>query len=260
MDTAARRAQSSEAEYILSFGRASDRPDLVHLQSPFSVANYIRIADEVARLAHRTGRAGGETGPPAVLDWGAGFGQLSYLLARRGCAVTSYDLGPPGLTPLPIDPARTVLKDQHPSLLPFAAGSFDVVVSCGVLEHVQDDRASVAEIRRVLCPGGLFAIYNLPQRWGYVELLVTLFRLGYTHERRYSAAGTRRLLAEHGFRVRAMRRSNMLPHNLRGLPKSIRMVLTSQAGPLLTADLALARIPLLNQLAGILELVAVRSA
>jgi len=258
MAEGARAARNAEAEHMLAFGRSSDSPYMVHLQSPFSVANYIRIADEVARLARREQQRRGEAAPPTVLDWGAGYGQLSYLLAARGCDVTSYDIGTSGTYPLPIEPARSIVRDTHPSRLPFEAGRFDVVVSCGVLEHVEDDGASVDEIHRVLRPGGLFPIYNLPQRWGYIEQLVKTFRLGYTHERRYTASGTRRLLAAHGFGVRWMRRSNLLPHNFRGLPPALRAALTANASGLLAFDLALGRVPLLNQVAGILELLAVR--
>ena len=243
-----------ELEGILAFGRSAESPYLVHLQSEFSIANYIRIADDVARRAHRLGVGTGEAGPPAVLDWGAGYGQLSYLLAGRGCAVTSYDVGAPGTFPLPICPAMPIIRDDHPSRLPFADVRFDVVVSCGVLEHVPDEAASLDEISRVLQPGGLFLIYNLPQRFGYTELIVKALRLGYTHERRYGETGTRALLARHGFAVRRLRRSTMLPHNFRGLPASLRARLTGNPQVLLDADLALARIPVLNQVAGILEI------
>jgi SAM-dependent methyltransferase len=229
------------------------------LQSPFSIANYIRIADQVALAARRRQRRLGRTAAPEVLDWGAGFGQVSYLLAARGCTVTSYDVGTPGVFPLAIDPSRTIRRDDHQSNLPFADGSFDVVVSCGVLEHVPREEASLAEIHRVLRPGGLFIIYNLPQRWGYTEFIVRAFKLGYTHERRYSARGTRQLLARHGFTVRSVRRSNMLPHNFRGLPAPIRVRLAANAQTLLRADLALSSIPLVNRIGGILEVVAVRT-
>lgn len=252
-------ARRQEAQQILTFGRAAESPYLVHLQSEFSIANYIRIADEVACRGHRLLRRLGRSGKPAVLDWGAGYGQLSYLLSGRRCAVTSYDVGTPGAAPLAICPAMTILRDDHPYLLPFADGSFDVVVSCGVLEHVPDDEASLDEIHRVLRPGGLFLIYNLPQRFGYIELLVRALDLGYTHERRYGVRAAKRLLARHGFAVRRLRRSNMLPHNFRGLPAPVRALLTRHAHALLGADLALASIPLLNSVSGILELVAERT-
>lgn len=251
-------ARQEEARQILAFGRGADSPYLVHLQSEFSIANYIRIADDVARRSLRRQRRLGRQSRPEVLDWGAGFGQLSYLLAGRGLEVSSYDVGAPGVAPLPICPAMTIRRDDHPSRLPYPEARFDVVVSCGVLEHVPDHEASLDEIHRVLRPGGLFLIYNLPQRFGYTEFIVRAFRLGYTHERRYSVRGTEALLAQHGFAVRRVRRSNMLPHNFRGLPAPLRARLTSHPEQLLTTDLALAALPGLATISGILEVVAER--
>ena len=51
--------------------------------------------------------------------------------------------------------------------LPFADGSFDAVVSVGVMEHFLDDRAASAEIRRVLKPGGRYlALIHLRRTTG----------------------------------------------------------------------------------------------
>jgi SAM-dependent methyltransferase len=43
--------------------------------------------------------------------------------------------------------------------LPFITGSFDVILSHEVLEHVRDDRRSIEEMVRVLMPGGLIIIF-----------------------------------------------------------------------------------------------------
>lgn len=48
--------------------------------------------------------------------------------------------------------------------LPFADGTFDVVLSHEVLEHVDDDRRAVAEACRVLRPGGRLVVFA-PNRW-----------------------------------------------------------------------------------------------
>lgn len=48
--------------------------------------------------------------------------------------------------------------------LPFADGYFDVVVCSEVLEHLADYPAALAEIARVLRPGGLLAV-SVPRRW-----------------------------------------------------------------------------------------------
>ena len=52
--------------------------------------------------------------------------------------------------------------------LPYPAGSFDLVLSNEVIEHVQDDRAAVAEMARVLRPGGRLVLF-CPNRWYPVE-------------------------------------------------------------------------------------------
>jgi len=48
--------------------------------------------------------------------------------------------------------------------LPFHDGTFDLVLSHEVLEHVGDDRRAVAEALRVLRPGGRLAAF-VPNRW-----------------------------------------------------------------------------------------------
>jgi ubiquinone/menaquinone biosynthesis C-methylase UbiE len=48
--------------------------------------------------------------------------------------------------------------------LPFADASFDLVLSNEVIEHVRDDRLAVAEMARVLRPGGRAVIF-CPNRW-----------------------------------------------------------------------------------------------
>ncbi len=52
--------------------------------------------------------------------------------------------------------------------MPYAANTFDVVIANEVIEHVTDDRATVAEMVRVCRPGGRIVIF-CPNRWYPVE-------------------------------------------------------------------------------------------
>lgn len=92
-----------------------------------------------------------------VLDLGCGTGRHSLWLASAGATVTGVDFsegmleearGKPGA-----DAVRFLAHDLHQAL-PFARGSFDVVVSGLVLEHLAALDAFFAEARRVLRPGG----------------------------------------------------------------------------------------------------------
>jgi SAM-dependent methyltransferase len=57
---------------------------------------------------------------------------------------------------------RTVVADVRD--LPFEVGEFDVIIAAEVLEHIHDDGAAIAELCRVLRPGGLLVV-TVPRWW-----------------------------------------------------------------------------------------------
>jgi SAM-dependent methyltransferase len=191
-----------------------------------------------------------------VLDWGTGFGQVAKLLADEGAAVTPFEYRPdlpPGLRPLERYPELVAHSSPEPVELPFADASFDAVLSCGVLEHVQDPDGSLDEIRRVLRAGGTFYLYNLPNRWAYTERIARLLGLYYhgklPDDRVYTLSSARELFERHGFLVRELRRAHMLPLVLGGPG---RLIWSMSSG--------LERVPVLNVVATTIEGVAVASS
>lgn len=82
------------------------------------------------------------------------------------------------------------------SPLPFPDGAFDVVSLFEVLEHVDDDRALLHEIHRVLKPGGLLFLScpMNPAYWTYYDRVIG-------HVRRYRAAELEERLAGCGYTV-----------------------------------------------------------
>jgi SAM-dependent methyltransferase len=208
--------------------------------------NYVRFADEVRQFLPRDAR---------VLDWGCGHGQVSWLLSGRGLAVTSFDVQRFARNSLLLDPEKFVMGDD-PVLLPFPSASFDAVLSCGVLEHVVDEKASLQEIKRVLKPDGLFFIYQLPQRYAYTEL-INRWRAGrWHHPRRYTPRSVKRELEAAGFRLVLQRRANFLPKNLTGLPPTARSAYNRVARLVNSLDLSLSKVPLLNLLCHSIEIIA----
>jgi SAM-dependent methyltransferase len=91
-----------------------------------------------------------------VLDAGCGSGPLSAALRERGAMVTGLDSSPAMValaTQRLGEDARLLVADLSQSL-PFAAGAFDDVVGSLVLHYLEDWTAPLAELRRVLRPGG----------------------------------------------------------------------------------------------------------
>ena len=56
-------------------------------------------------------------------------------------------------------PAARPTPSAGAGALPFADGSFDAVVACLVFEHIRDVDAAIAEVARVLRPGGRFCFF-----------------------------------------------------------------------------------------------------
>lgn len=110
-----------------------------------------------------------------VIDVGAGAGRHSFEAYRRGADVIAFDqdkeelenvttmfeaMAEAGEVP---DTARAEAVAGDALALPYADATFDVVIASEILEHVPADEAAIAELVRVLKPGGKLAV-TVP-RW-----------------------------------------------------------------------------------------------
>ena len=109
-----------------------------------------------------------------LLDVGCGGGLLAEEFARLNCRVSGIDPSEHSISTARSHARQNGLDIDYQhgfgNALPFAEASFDVVSCCDVLEHIEDWPATVAEISRVLKPGGLF-LFDTINRTAYSWLV-----------------------------------------------------------------------------------------
>ena len=95
-----------------------------------------------------------------IADLGCGSGVFSNALRQRGYECTGVDLSPALIR---------IARQKYPGIefiegdvenLPFADASFDGVLLAGILHHFSDRSRFVAEVKRILKPGGKFVAFD----------------------------------------------------------------------------------------------------
>jgi SAM-dependent methyltransferase len=138
-------------------------PDSEQCRKPFSnPADAVHLHRNLALLLQAADLFRGAT----VLDLGCATGWLSLALADLGCHVIGADISPQAIALAHQVQAR---RDSRPGgsarflaydgrKLPLDDGSLDRVVCFDAFHHVRDPAATLAELARVLRPGGRIAM------------------------------------------------------------------------------------------------------
>jgi SAM-dependent methyltransferase len=105
-----------------------------------------------------------------LLDLGSGAGRHAFESLRRGALVTAFDYDAVELKEAKnlfgaMDEAGETGEGASGAVvngdavgLPFPDNTFDRIIAAEVLEHIPDDQAAMAELARVLKPGGTLAV------------------------------------------------------------------------------------------------------
>jgi 2-polyprenyl-6-hydroxyphenyl methylase / 3-demethylubiquinone-9 3-methyltransferase len=164
----------------------------------------------------------GDLGGRRVLDAGCGGGLVARELAAAGAEVVGVDrsLGSLGVARRAAGSIGSFAPAQgRLERLPFAGGAFDAVVAADVLEHVPDLPAAVAELARVLAPGGSFVFDTVNRTfWSWFTGVFGLERV-----LRMVPRGTHdwRLFIRPAELDRLLRRSGLEPVEVTGLAPQI---------------------------------------
>jgi SAM-dependent methyltransferase len=114
-------------------------------------------------LRKRTAFIAGLGGGGAVLDVGCGTGALAERLAQRGYVVSGVDPSAGMLEVLRARSPNVTAVQGSGTALPFAADSFDLVVSVATMHHIAapaDVRRTLSEMARVCRPDGRILIWD----------------------------------------------------------------------------------------------------
>lgn len=168
---------------------------------------------------HRSGRLRDAIGVPAgsrVVELGCGAGELTARMAAAGLTVTAVDLSRPLLELARgrlngSSGGRVALVEGDVTALPLASACADCVVAIGLMDYLPAPAAFVAELQRVLRPGGQIVV-TVPKspspfaplrRGAGAALRARLFDLPPILTA-LTRADLERLLGEHGFAIQSL--------------------------------------------------------
>jgi ubiquinone/menaquinone biosynthesis C-methylase UbiE len=145
-----------------------------------------------------------------VLDVGCGTGTLLERIVDRypDSQVTGVDLSPAMVAQARRRlPRRVTLEVADAEALPFPAGSFDMVMSVSSFHFWPAPKGALAELRRVMRPGGRLVITDWCDEYLACRICDRILRLvDRAHQRIYGRSECAALLAGAGFQVSSLER------------------------------------------------------
>lgn len=132
---------------------------------------------------------------PRILDLGCGTGGNLQLLSEFG-EVTGVEFDEKAVAMARDRHVRRVLQGALPDRMPFSTEQFDLIVLLDVLEHIDDDLASVRTLSRLLAPGG-YLVVTVPA----FPFLWSQHDVEHHHKRRYTASTLKHAIEQGGLRV-----------------------------------------------------------
>ena len=171
-----------------------------------SIYRRIALRDHVSFITRAAGRRQGVE----ILDVGCGSGTLLGLLKQQGFRVTGVDFSP--------EAARVAFAEHGVRVVigslgeaAFPGQSFDVVTLFHVMEHVTNPRDVLAEVFRILKPGGAIVL-QVPniESWQFQVFGARWYGLDIPrHVIDYSKSAMLKLLDDSGFVPRRVRDFNL---------------------------------------------------
>lgn len=159
-----------------------------------------------------------------ILDIGCGSGLMLNSLERIG-RTSGMDMSDEAIAFSQKIFSGTVKKGILPSNIPYKNDSFSLITALDVIEHIEDDRATLIAIRDRLVTGGQ-AVITVPA----CKFLWSEHDVQNEHKRRYSLEELRTKLLETGFTIERISYFNTLLFPLIAIVRVVNNALKRKGG------------------------------
>jgi SAM-dependent methyltransferase len=139
-----------------------------------------------------------------ILEVGCGIGSVVFELSQQGHNVTGIDISREAIAYGLNKYGDIHLEVQAAEALPYDNQSFDVVLSFDLLEHIAEVDKHIAEVLRVLRPGGYY-LFETPNKYSnmiFETLSHRSLKWRRAHPSLHSPRQLKRRLRAHGFELR----------------------------------------------------------
>jgi len=152
-------------------------------------AKRVLVSEQIRRFYHGQGHG---------LDVGCGTGGVLKVLEQQLTSVTGAEYDPfAAVVANNRTRVTTAIVQSRAEALPFSDGSYQVLTSLDVIEHLDDDIEALTEYRRVLANEGVLIIAVPAYQWAWSRHDEAL-----GHRRRYTQKSLRKAVEAAGFEVR----------------------------------------------------------
>lgn len=135
------------------------------MQTPFYMANKLAVDPKIEPMptfARGLKRLGELRAPGRLLDLGCSYGAFMVLAERSGWNTSGVELS--------VSTAKFAREERQLDVFTgtveqavYPGGHFDVITLWDVIEHFDDPVATLAEIHRIMAPGGILFVFTINQ-------------------------------------------------------------------------------------------------
>ncbi len=156
-----------------------------------------------------------------ILEIGCGIGSVVFELSKQGYDITGTDISHKAIAYGLKKYGDIKLQVQPAEILQFGDGTFDIVLSFDLFEHIAQVDRHVSEVSRVLRAGGYY-LFQTPNKYSnaiFETLSKKSLKWRRAHPSLHSPRQLRQRLISHGFEVRFIKMNPVNEFTLNKLKK-----------------------------------------